>query len=50
LKLKGTHQLLVYAEYFNIVDGRVHTVKKNTEALVVANKETRLKRNADKTK
>jgi hypothetical protein len=40
LKLKGTHQLLVYADDFKIVGGRVHTIKKNTEALVVANKET----------
>jgi hypothetical protein len=40
LKLKGTHQLLVYADYFKIVGGRVHTIKKNTEALVVANMET----------
>jgi len=50
LKLKGTHQLLVYADDFNIVGGRVHTIKKNTEALVVAKKGTRLKENADKTK
>ena len=50
LKLKGTHKLLVYADEFNIVGGRVHTIKKNTEALVVTNKETRLEENADKTK
>ena len=50
LKLKGTHQFLVCAEDFNIVDGGVHTIKKNKEALVVANKETRLKETADKTK
>jgi hypothetical protein len=30
--------------------GRVHTVEKNTEALVVASKETQLEVNADKTK
>jgi len=49
LKLKGTHQLLVYADDFNIVGGRVHSIKKNREALVVANKETRQEENADKT-
>jgi hypothetical protein len=32
LKLNGTHQLLVYADNFNILGGSVHTVKKNTEA------------------
>jgi hypothetical protein len=36
LKLKGTLQLLVYADDVNIIDGRVHTVEKNTESLVVA--------------
>ena len=35
LKLNGTHQLLVYADYFNILGGSVHTVKKSTEALLV---------------
>ena len=39
LKLYGTHQLLVYAVDFNILEGSVHTVKKNTESLVVAGKE-----------
>ena len=28
LKLNGTHQLLVYADNVNILDGSVHTVKK----------------------
>jgi len=35
LKLNGAHQLLVYADV-NILGGSVHTVEKNTEALVVA--------------
>jgi len=49
-KLKGTHQLLVYADDVNIFGGSVHTVSKNAEALVVASKETGLEVNADKTK
>jgi hypothetical protein len=43
LKLNITHQLLVYAADVNILGGSVHTVKKNTETLVVASKESRLK-------
>jgi len=50
LKLNGTHQLLVYADDVNILGGSVHTVKKNAETLVVANKETGLEVNADETK
>ena len=50
LKLNGTHQLLVYANNVNILDGRVHTVENNIEALVVAIQEIRLEVNADKTK
>ena len=50
LKLNGTHQLLTYADYVNILGGSVHTVKVNAEALVVATKEIGLEVNADKTK
>jgi len=50
LKLNGTHQLLVYADDVNILGGSVHTIKKNTETIVVASKETGLEVNADKTK
>jgi len=50
LKLNGTHQLLVNAYDVNIMGGSVHTVKDNTEALMVASKEIRLEVNADKTK
>jgi hypothetical protein len=50
LKLNGTHQLLVYADYVNILGRSIHTLKKNTEALVIASKEIGLEANADKTK
>ena len=50
LKLNGTHQLLAYADDVNILEGSVHTVKKNEEALVAATKEIGLQVNAHKTK
>jgi len=49
-KLNGTHQLLVYADDVNIMGKRVETIKKSTEALVLAIKVTVLKVNADKSK
>ena len=50
LKLNGTYQLLVYADDFNILGRSVHTINKNTEALLVFSKEIGLEVNADKTK
>ena len=50
LKLNGTHQLLVYADDVNILGGSVHTLKENTEALIVASKEIGREVSADKTK
>jgi hypothetical protein len=50
MKLKGTHQRLVYADDVNIWVGSVHTIKKNTEALAVASKEILMGVNADNTK
>ena len=47
LKLNGTHQLLVYADDVNISGGSVHTVKKNTDVLLVASKENGLEVNGD---
>ena len=48
--MNGTHQLLVYAGDVNILGGSVHTIKKDTEALLVRSKEIGLEVNADKTK
>jgi hypothetical protein len=48
LKVNGTHQLLVYVDDVNILGGSIHTVRKNTEALLITSKETGLEVNADK--
>ena len=50
MKLKDAHQLLVYADDVNILGWSIHTIKKNTEALVVASKEIGLEVNTDKNK
>jgi len=50
LKLNGTHQLLVYADDVNILDGFVPTLQTNTGALLVGSMEIGLEVNADKTK
>ena len=39
LKLNGTHQLLVYADDVNIMGGSIHTIKQNTDVLIVASKD-----------
>jgi len=44
------YQLLFDADDVNTLGGRVHTIKNNTEALVVASKAFGLEVNADKTK
>jgi len=49
LKLNGPPQLLFCAG-INILGGSVLNIEKNTEALVVASKETELEANAGKTK
>jgi hypothetical protein len=50
LKLNCTHYILVYTNDVNILGGSIHTVKENTQALVVAVKEIGLEVNADKAK
>jgi len=35
-EIQCTHQLLVYADYGNIVGGNISTIKKNMESLIVA--------------
>ena len=50
LKLNGRHQLLVYADDFNILEESVHTIWENAEALIVTSKGVGLEVNADKTK
>jgi hypothetical protein len=50
LKSNGTHQLLVYADDDIILGGSIHTIRKNTEALLIASKEIGLEVNAEKTK
>ena len=50
LKTNGTRQLLIYADVDNILGRSVQTMKKNTELLVVASKETGLEGNVEKTK
>ena len=37
-------------EFINILAGSIHTVKENSEALIVVSKETGLEVNADKSK
>ena len=50
MKLNDTLRLLVYSDDVNILGGSVRNIMKNTDALVVASKETRLKVNVAKTK
>jgi len=43
MKLNGTHQLLVYVDV-NLLGESTHAMKKNTELLLVASKETSLEK------
>jgi len=50
LKLNGTHQLLAYADDVNTLEGSIHILKENAEALVAATREIGLEISSDKTK
>jgi len=50
LKVNVKNQLLVYADDGNILGGSVRTIRKNTDAVVVASKETEVEVNVDKIK
>ena len=50
LKLNGTQQILVHVNDVYILRRSIHTVKKITEAFVVASKDIELEVNANKTK
>jgi hypothetical protein len=48
--LNGTHRLLFYADYVNILGRSILTIRKNTKALLIAMKEIGLEVNAEKNK
>jgi hypothetical protein len=50
LKLNGTHQVLVYADYVNLLGDNIDTKEKNTETLIDASKEVGLEINVEKTR
>jgi hypothetical protein len=50
LKLIGTHRLLAYADYVNLLGDNIDTILKNTEILIDASKEVSLEINVEKTK
>jgi hypothetical protein len=48
--LNGTHQLMAYDDYVNIVGENIDTIQRNTKALFDASKEVGLEVNPEKTK
>jgi hypothetical protein len=48
--LNGTHQLLAYVNYLNLLGNNIDAVKNNTGTLIDANKEVGIEINAEKTK
>jgi preprotein translocase subunit YajC len=50
LKLNGTHHILAYGDYVNLLGGNIDTIKKNTETLTDVSKDVGLEINVEKTK
>jgi hypothetical protein len=50
LKLTETKQLLVYADFVNLLGDNIDTIKKNTETLIGTSKEVGLEVNTQQTK
>jgi hypothetical protein len=46
--LNDTHQLLLFSDDINLLDEKIHTIKKNTKALFVSSKEIFLEVNGEK--
>jgi hypothetical protein len=50
LELKEIHQLLVYADDFNLLGDSVNIIEENTHAILQASRDVGLEMNAEKTK